>query len=113
MFHVHFYASGGYWVASWSFTALKRLGKQLLLVTAQQLPLSCRRYMKRVAIVLLAFANSQVIYGTQPDHSTSPSRQFLIYGADAKTRGAISGLAEQTKTNFLALLRQRDDWKTL
>ena len=36
----------------------------------------------------------------------------MIYGADAKVRGAVSGLAEQTKTNFLGLLRQRDDWKT-
>src|SRR6201987_1969189 len=68
--------------------------------------------MKRFAIVLLALANWPLIYGAQTEHSTSPSRQFLIYGADAKTRGAISGLAEQTKTNFLALLRQRDDWKT-
>src|SRR5215467_5138927 len=68
--------------------------------------------MKRVAIVLFAFAGCQLIYGTQPEHSTSPSRQFVIYGADAKVRGAISGLAEETKTNFLALLRQRDDWKT-
>ena len=36
----------------------------------------------------------------------------MIYGADSKVRGAISGLAEQTKANFLGLLRQRDDWKT-
>jgi hypothetical protein len=36
----------------------------------------------------------------------------VIYGADAKVRGAISGLAEQTKTNLLGLMRQRDDWKT-
>ena len=68
--------------------------------------------MKRVAIVLFAIANWQFIYCAQPEHSTSPSRQFVIYGADAKVRGAISGLAEQTKTNLLALLRQRDDWKT-
>jgi hypothetical protein len=68
--------------------------------------------MKRVAIVLFAIANWQIIYSAQPQHSTSPSRQFVIYGADAKVRGAISGLAEQTKTNFLGLLRQRDDWKT-
>ena len=68
--------------------------------------------MKRVAIVLLAIANWQLIYSAQPEHSTSPSRQFVIYGADAKLRGAISGLAEQTKTNLLGLLRQRDDWKT-
>jgi len=47
-----------------------------------------------------------------PEHSLSPSRQFVIYGADATLRGAISELAEQTKTNLLALLRQRDEWKT-
>lgn len=68
--------------------------------------------MKRVAVVLLAISNCQFIDGAQTEHSTSPSRQFVIYGADAKVRGAISGLAEQTKTNLLALLRQRDDWKT-
>jgi len=68
--------------------------------------------MKRIAIVLFAIANSQLVYGAQPEHSTSPSRQFVIFGADAKVRGAISGLAEQTKTNLLGLLRQRDDWKT-
>jgi hypothetical protein len=68
--------------------------------------------MKHVAIVLFAVANWQLIYGAEPEHSTSPSRQFVIYGADAKVRGAISGLAEQTKANFLGLLRERDDWKT-
>jgi hypothetical protein len=68
--------------------------------------------MKRIAIVLFAVAHWQLIYGAQPEHSTSPSREFVIYGADAKVRGAISGLAEQTKTNLLGLLRQRDDWKT-
>src|SRR5215510_6867138 len=68
--------------------------------------------MKRLAIVLFAIAHWQLTYGAQPEHSTSPSRQFVIYGADAKVRGAISGLAEQTKTNLLGLVRQRDDWKT-
>ena len=68
--------------------------------------------MKRIAIVLFAIAHWQLIYGAQQEHSTSPSRQFVIYGADAKVRGTISGLAEQTKTNLLGLLRQRDDWKT-
>jgi hypothetical protein len=32
--------------------------------------------------------------------------------SDAKVRGAISALAEHTKTNLLGLMRQRDDWKT-
>jgi hypothetical protein len=36
----------------------------------------------------------------------------VIYGADSKVRGAISGLAEQTKASLLGLLRRRDDWKT-
>src|SRR5262245_56107476 len=68
--------------------------------------------MKRIAIVLFAVVKSQLIYGAELEHSTSPSRQFVVYGADAKVRGAISGLAEQTKSNLLTLLRQRDDWKT-
>ena len=68
--------------------------------------------MKCIAIVLFAVTNLRLIYGAQPEHSTSPSRQFVIYGADAKVRGAISGLAEQTKTNLLGLLRQRDEWET-
>jgi len=68
--------------------------------------------MKRVAIVFFAIAHAQLIYAAQPEHSTSPSRQFVIYGADPKIRGAVSSLAEQTKANLLALLRQHDDWKT-
>src|SRR5437764_350472 len=68
--------------------------------------------MKRVGFVLFAIANWQLIYGAQSEHSTIPSRQFVVYGPDAKVRGAISGLAEQTKTNLLGLLRQHDDWKT-
>ncbi len=68
--------------------------------------------MKCVVAVLCSAATWQTAYAAQPEHSTSPSRQFVIYGAGAKVRGAISGLAEQTKTDLLGLLRQRDDWKT-
>ena len=68
--------------------------------------------MNRVAIVLFAVVSLQADYAVPLEHSTSPSRQFIIYGADAKVRGAVSSLAEQTKANLLALLRQRDDWKT-
>jgi hypothetical protein len=71
-----------------------------------------RQKMKWV-VAFLGFAVTwQVAYTAQPEHSTSPSRQFVIYGADAKVRGAISDLAEQTKADLLKLLRQRDDWKT-
>src|SRR5437867_2192574 len=67
--------------------------------------------MRRAAtFILLVFACHQL--RALPEHSVSPSRQFVIYGADATLRGAISELAEQTKTNLLALLGQRDGWKT-
>ncbi len=62
------------------------------------------------SFILLVFACHQL--RALPEHSVSPSRQFVIYGADATLRGAISELAEQTKTNLLALLGQRDGWKT-
>jgi hypothetical protein len=68
--------------------------------------------MKCVMAVLCSAVTWQAAYAAQPEHSTSPSRQFVVYGADAKVRGAISGVAEQTKTNLLGLLRQHDDWKT-
>jgi len=41
----------------------------------------------------------------------SPSRQFIIYGGDARFRGAISALAEKTKSNLLTVLKCRDNWK--
>ena len=68
--------------------------------------------MKCAVAVLCSAVTWQAAYAAQPEHSTSPSRQFMIYGTGTKVRGAISGLGEQTKTNFLGLLRQRDDWKT-
>ena len=68
--------------------------------------------MKRVAVVLFAIAGWLFVSAAHPDRSLSPSRQFVIFGADDVVRGAVSGLAEQTKSNLLALLRQRDDWKT-
>ncbi|MEO7725337.1 MAG: hypothetical protein ABIU29_11745 [Chthoniobacterales bacterium] len=43
--------------------------------------------------------------------SISPSRQFLVYGADVRVRGAMCDLAERTKANLLRLLGQRDNWK--
>ena len=46
------------------------------------------------------------------EHSVSPSRQFIIYGGDARLRGAISDLAEETKSDLLSNLQAPDDWKT-
>jgi hypothetical protein len=53
-----------------------------------------------------------VLEAALPAHTVSPSREFVIYGGDATLRGSVSELAEQTKTNLLTLLRQRDEWKT-
>src|SRR2546425_2934613 len=68
--------------------------------------------MKRAAIsilILSVFAR-QVLYAATVERSVSPSRQFVIYGADAALRGAVSNLAERTKADLLVLLRQRDNW---
>jgi len=67
---------------------------------------------RRAAILFLSIFAWQLLRAALPARSVSPSRQFVIYGADAVLRGTISELAEQTKINFLALLRQRDGWKT-
>jgi len=66
--------------------------------------------------ILLAFTLLSLLlahlYGSDPvERSVSPSGQFVIYGADPAWRGAISTLAERTKTNLLAVLRRRDQWK--
>jgi hypothetical protein len=68
--------------------------------------------MRPAAILTLLVFVWQPVRAALPPHSVSPSRQFVIYGADAALRGTISELAEQTKINLLALLRQRDEWKT-
>jgi hypothetical protein len=64
----------------------------------------------RAAIFISAFFTLHVLYAAPTERSVSPSRQFIIYGADAALRGAVSDLAERTKADFLVLLRQRDNW---
>ena len=52
------------------------------------------------------------LYGFEfAERSVSPSGQFVIYGADAGSRGAVSALAERAKTNLLSLLKESDGWK--
>lgn len=46
------------------------------------------------------------------ERSVSPTGEFIIYGDDARSRGAISTAAETTKSNLLSLLRRRDSWST-
>ena len=58
------------------------------------------------------FLASHALGVSLPERSVSPSRQFILYGADARLRGAVSELAETTKENLLGLLRQPDGWRT-
>jgi len=83
-----------------------------MLVTVLSLCLSLLLLqMKRLAILLWSIFACQPLHAKLPERSVSPSHQFIIYGADVVSRGGVSDLAEQTKTNLLALLRQRDGWK--
>jgi len=66
---------------------------------------------KRGLIFLWLICACQSLHATLPERSVSPSHQFIIYGPDVVLRGVVSDLAEQTKANLLALLRQRDGWK--
>ena len=68
--------------------------------------------MTRRAIFILSIFFCESLQAASPERSVSPSHQFIIYGGDATLRGAVSKLAEQTKANLLALLGQRDRWKT-
>ena len=68
--------------------------------------------MTRHAIFILSILLCQSLQAASPERSVSPSHQFIIYGGNATLRGAVSKLAEQTKANLLALLGQRDRWKT-
>ena len=61
-----------------------------------------------ILILLLPIVASAIA----PERTLSSSRQFILYGTDVALRGAIAGLAEETKTNLLALLRRPDAWKT-
>ncbi|PYL61434.1 MAG: hypothetical protein DMF24_07260 [Verrucomicrobia bacterium] len=66
--------------------------------------------MKRAAIFISIVLMAHFVHAISPEHSVSPSRQFVIYGANTQLRGAVSDLAERTKADLLTLLRQRDNW---
>ena len=55
---------------------------------------------------------AQAARSAPPERSVSSSRQFLVFGADARLRGTICDLAERTKGDLLRLINQRDEWAT-
>ena len=65
-------------------------------------------------IALLAFVVTHLCDAATPlpQRSVSTSRQFIVFGQDATVRGAVCEVAERTKKEALALLRQPDDWRT-
>jgi hypothetical protein len=44
------------------------------------------------------------------ERTVSSSRQFVVYGAETRLRGAVADLAEHAKGNLLALLQKPDQW---
>src|SRR6266581_3396825 len=68
--------------------------------------------MRRRATFMLLILACLSLRAELPERTVSPSQEFIIYGANAALRGALSELAEQTKANLLALLQQRDRWTT-
>lgn len=59
----------------------------------------------------LSLALPSLALATKPS-SRSTSGQFLVFGVDTFSRGALCDLAERTKSNLLHLLDQGDNWKT-
>ena len=74
----------------------------------------CRDFVKASQRMLAAMAIllCQSVPAMLPVQSVSPSQQFVIYGGDSLLRGAVSRLAEQTKSKLLLLLHRSDNWKT-
>ncbi|MDQ6623576.1 MAG: hypothetical protein M3Y86_08845, partial [Verrucomicrobiota bacterium] len=71
-----------------------------------------KRHAQRTAMVLGLCACAHFAAAAPLPRSISTSRQFIVYGSDARLRGVICDLAEQTKDAALHLLAERDAWKT-
>jgi hypothetical protein len=67
----------------------------------------------RWLLVAISILLCHTARAAMPEHSVSPSQQFIIYDGDVFLRGAISQVAERTKANLLSLLRQPDSWSTV
>src|SRR5947207_1464494 len=68
--------------------------------------------MHRFAWFLFFCGLAVSLNAARPERSISTSRQFVVYGPDARLRGAVCDVAERTKQIALTLLAERDAWKT-
>ncbi|MFL6530543.1 MAG: hypothetical protein ACJ8KX_08750 [Chthoniobacterales bacterium] len=66
----------------------------------------------RTAALLALCVAANAAAARAPQRSISTSRQFIVYGPDARLRGALCDLAEATKRNALRVLQETDAWKT-
>lgn len=67
-------------------------------------------------LFLLALLLSPALFARNapnaPPRSVSSSRQFVVYGEDARRRGALCHLAERRKRDLLRLLGLGNDWQS-
>lgn len=70
--------------------------------------LDARRFLYLIATAhaFLFSANGAIV-----DRSVSSSRQFIVFGDDAKLRGGVCDFAERTKKNLSSVLQRPDGWK--
>lgn len=66
----------------------------------------------RIVAFLALCVVTSAIAARGSQRSISTSRQFIVYGPDARLRGALCDLAEATKRNALRVLQETDAWKT-
>ena len=67
--------------------------------------------MVRAAILISLVFAGHVLHAALPAYSMSPSRQFVIYGADATLRGAISELQSRPRQISLPCCDNATDGK--
>jgi hypothetical protein len=60
--------------------------------------------------VILMIGSAGTVWGVPFERTVSSSRQFIVFGGDPSLRGAIADLAEDSKSNVLALLQAADSW---
>jgi hypothetical protein len=65
--------------------------------------------MKSAAFLIAALLAIWILtaQSAPPERSVSPWGQFVIYGGDRTTRGALSTLAERIKADLLTIIRRR------
>lgn len=82
--------------------------KSLLLAVSPEMT----RIAHIVVVSALSCMGQTALEAAKLERSVSTSRQFIVYGPDARLRGALCDLGERTKRSVLALLQEEDRWKT-